>query len=238
MANTFAKNELSYQEIFVVFLLALAATVLAQSIAVYFQMTPTISAKTESDEFQTEIDPDRVTVAQTTKLPAINILSRQAIFFKDDQGSYSPKKDGQLLIVNTCDQPLDGLRVVWHISTERYKNLPEGGADFMELCYALDDLEVLDSTKAYSQGNWIDISPSTLSPGESAAITAFSNGIQQELGESGFAKGQLFVVADTANGLKLKMVYGFELEPLASSHQAVICRIVELPTIENNLSGP
>lgn len=111
-------------------------------------------------------------------------------------------------------------------------------ANILDLNEALTNLNVLDSQKAENQGNACDITPSTLLPGESAPITALSKGVQQRIDESGFAKGHLYAVANAANGLKLTMAYGFELEPQSTSPESMLCRIVELSGIANNQSGP
>ncbi len=188
------------------------------------QVVSTTSVKIVPDEFHMELDPDSVVVTQVQTIPEINIVSRQTIFFKDEQGMFIPDEDYRYLIVNTCGQVLNEVRVIWHISSGRYNDLPEGAANFMELCRVLEDLEILDSTKAHNQDRWTDVSPSTLVPGNSAPVTAFSNGVQKQIAESGFARGQPYVTANASNGLTLRMVYGFEFEPIATSREGMLCQ--------------
>lgn len=204
----------------------------------HLQALQSKSAKIATDEFQMELDPDSVIVAQVPLIPEINIVSRQTIFFKDEQGWFIPKGASRPAIVNTCGQRLYNFMVVWHMPNQRYNPLPEMVENILDLSEALIDRDVLDSQKTENQGNSCDITPSTLSPGESAPITALSRGLQQQIAETGFAKGHLYVVADASNGIKLKMAYGFELESQTTSPESMLCRIVELSGIANNQSGP
>lgn len=196
------------------------------------------SAQMAMHKFPMEIDPNSVTVDPVPMIPEINIVSRQTIFFKDEQGWFIAEKASRPTIVNTCDQALRDLRVVWHLPTQRDNPLPEMVANILDLSEALINLDVLDSKKAENQGNSCDITPSTLLPGESAPVTAVSKGVQQWIDESGFAKGHLYVVADAANGLKLTMAYGFEFETQSTSPESLLCRIFELSGVANNQSGP
>ena len=238
MADTFSKSKPSQPNLFFLSLLALWVTTLVHLIVGWTQVVSTTSSKIEPDEFHMKLDPDSVVVTQVQTIPEIKIVSRQTIFFKDEQGMFIPDEDCRPLIVNTCGQVLHDVRVVWHISCGRYSDLPEGAANFMELCHALEDLEIFDSTKAYNKGNWTDVSPSTLVPGNSARITLLSNGVQKQIDESGFARGQLYVTANASNGLTLRMVYGFEFEPITTSREGMLCRIAELSDIDKNQTDP
>ncbi len=236
MNVTFSKFKLCYLELF---LLSTVLMVLVLLVVGYSQKVSTNSAETVTDEFQMKLDPDCIEVAPVAKIPEINIVSRQSMFFKNERDTFAPEENCGPLIINTCDQALHDMRVIWHIPDGRYRFLPEGAANFMELCEAIDELDVLDSRKSQNQGNFFDVTPSTLLPGHSAPITTLSNGVRKRIDESGFAKGQLYVTANASNGLVLRMVYGFELEPNTTSSEGLHCRIVELLDIGTNqtLSG-
>jgi hypothetical protein len=235
MANAFSKIKLGYTDLFV-----LSSVLIGLILLIYYssRMVTNPAAKNETDESQMEIDPDRVDVVPVPKILEINIVSRQTIFFKDEQGWFIPDEASRPAIVNTCDRPLYNFKVVWHLPKQRDNPLPEMVANILDLSEALKDRDVLDSHKTENQGNSCEVTPSFLWPGESAPITALSRGVHKQIDESGFAKGHLYVVAEAADEIRLTMVYGFELEPHTTSPESMLCRIVELSGIANNQSGP
>jgi len=238
MAKAISKKQLSAPTIALLWIIFLSIVFIADFFYNNFQTKSSASANTamEMAKLTSKLQMKEAIALRT--FPAIHIDSRQTTFYKDDRGKFTPDELCRPLIVNTCGQTLQKLRVVWHMPIRHDNPLVEELTNVLELYEALEDLHVLDSSKAENKGNWSDITPSTLLPGESALITAFSKGVQQQIDKAGFAKGQLYVAADADNGLKLRMVYGFELEPCTSPREGILCRIAVLSDIGTEQVDP